>query len=254
MSSLEKNCLISSKGKHIYYSGPTIEDGVRPTVIYFALSAEMSLFTDPFNQPVVEWNKHGIRVFSWDLPFHGKDLNPNTAMQQWAKEFVSNPSFLLNFLEECLDILQFLNEQHLIDYAQFGLAGLSRGGFMATRLAACEPRVKYLVGFAPLTKPQPIEEFISYPSAHYDDIALIKSADKLINTNIKFYIGNSDTRVGTDACYSFIKKVAEQAIAQGIRSPQVELVIYPSIGFRGHGTPPHIFFDGADWLKDRIIK
>ncbi len=253
MSNLEKNCLISPKGKQIYYSGPAATEGIKPAVIYFALSANMSLHVDPFNQPVLEWNKSGIRVFSWDLPFHSKDLDPNRAMHQWAKEFAQNPAFVSDFIEECLDNLLFLHHQHLIDFAKLGLGGLSRGEIMAAHLAAQEPRIPFVLGFAPLTTPKPLEEFIEYPSSHYEEIALAKLADKLIHTHVKFYIGNNDIRVGTEACYSFIKELTKQAISGGVRSPQAELIIYPSIGFRGHGTPPHIFVDGAAWLKDRLI-
>ncbi len=29
--------------------------------------------------------------------------------------------------------------------------------------------------------------------------------------------------------------------------------IYPSIGYKGHVTPPHIFFEGAEWIKRQFI-
>ncbi len=109
MASLEEIFLTTPKGNQIYYSGPAAEEGVMPAVIYFALSAEMSLRVDPFNQPVVEWNKSGLRVFSWDLPFHGKDLDPNLAMKEWAKEFAHHPAFISNFMDVCLDNLLFLS-------------------------------------------------------------------------------------------------------------------------------------------------
>jgi esterase FrsA len=254
MAIVEKKSLITPKGKRIYYRGPDAAEGLLPAVIYFALSAEMSLFTDPFNQPVVEWNQSGMRVFSWDLPFHENDLDPHKAMHEWAKEFSTNPAFISNFMDECLENLEFLESQGLIKFSQTGLSGLSRGGFMAAHLVSRKPQICYLLGFAPLTKPQPLEEFIAYPSLHYEKIALNTIANKLTHARIKFYIGNCDTRVSTDACYNFIKELTSQAIAQGIRSPQAELVIYPSIGYRGHGTPPKIFFDGAAWLKDQLIQ
>jgi hypothetical protein len=36
------------------------------------------------------------------------------------------------------------------------------------------------------------------------------------------------------------------------RVAQVELLIYPSIGQMGHGTPPEIFKQGADWIASHL--
>lgn len=253
MSINKKGHLITPQGRQIYFSGPPLQEGPTPSVIYFALSAEMSLFTDPFNQPVVAWNNSGIRVFSWDLPFHGHHLDPHAAMHEWAKEFAANPQFISGFIDECCENLNFLHNKGLIDFTQIGVSGLSRGGFMATHLAARDSRLCYVLGFAPLTKPRPLEEFKDFPSLHLEEVALSQLVDKLVRVQIRFYIGNNDVRVGTDDCYTFIRELTNQAIHNGIRSPQTELIIYPSIGFRGHGTPPNIFLDGAAWLKTRLI-
>jgi alpha-beta hydrolase superfamily lysophospholipase len=254
MRPLDKPCLMTLDGPSIYYHGADIAEGLKPAILYFALSAEMSLYDDPFNQPVLEWAKNGIRVFSWDLPFHAKGMDPHQAMQHWAEEFAHNPLFLNHFIEACQKNIQFLIDLHLVDQASLAVAGLSRGGFIAAHLAAQNPHLKQVLGFAPLTAPQPIEELQSRSLEKFNEIALTKLADRLSDKQVRCYIGNHDIRVGTDACYAFIKTLTEQAFAKGIRSPQAELIIYPSIGHRGHGTPPHIFLDGARWLIDQLLK
>lgn len=236
-------------GSPIYHHGPDLQLGPLPTVLFFALSAQASLFEDPFNQPVLNLIQQGIRVFSWDLPFHGEGLDPHEAIRQWAHEFIHNPSFIFDFLEVCQLNINYLIEEGFVDLQRLGVAGLSRGGFIATHLAACDSRLKAVLGFAPLTEPKPLEELKSFPESFVDKVKLSSVADKLIHTRLRFYIGNHDIRVGTDSCFHFIHHLSEVAFNHGIRSPTVELVIYPSIGHKGHGTPPHIFHEGANWIR-----
>lgn len=238
----------------IHFIGPSLEEGIKPTIIYFALSAEMTLCQDPFNQPALEWAKQGIRVFSWDLPFHGSHLDPHEAMLRWAAEFAKNPLFLVNFMQICIDNLSFLQDLNLIGTQRLAVAGLSRGGFIATHLAAKFKAIKWVLGFAPLTEPDAPEDFQSSESAqNYRSVALTQLVDQLSDVHVRFYIGNQDSRVKTDACYNFIKHLADHSFIKGMRSPLTELILYPSIGHKGHGTPPEIFQDGAIWLKNQLL-
>ncbi len=239
-------------GSPIYYQGPGPQAGTKPAVLFFALSAQMSLFEEPFNQPVVRLSQQGIRVFSWDLPFHEPGQDPHEAMFQWANAFIHRPSFISDFLDLCQINIDYLIEEGLIDPQQLAVAGLSRGGFIATHLAARDLRIKTVLGFAPLTQPQPLEELKHSTKVSFDQIALTSLVDRLIHTRLRFYIGNHDTRVGTDACYYFIRELTEAAFNKGVRSPTAELIIYPSIGHKGHGTPSVIFQDGADWIKEQF--
>lgn len=245
--------LIPLHGSPIYYQGPDLEAGLKPAVIFFALSAQMSLFVDPFNQPVLYLAQEDVRVFSWDLPFHGKEQDPQDAMRQWAQEFARNPRFVEEFMDICQENVHYLIEQGWINPQALAIAGLSRGGFMATHLAARDSRFKTVLGFAPLTQPQPLEEMHSHSIDSLERISLISLVDQLVHTQLRFYIGNRDTRVSTEACYQFIRALTEAAFTQGIRSPQVELIVYPSIGYKGHGTPPSIFEEGAEWIKRQLI-
>lgn len=245
--------LIPLNGSLIYYQGPTLGSGPLPAVIFFALSGRMSLFEDPFNQPVLRLAQQGIRVFSWDLPFHGPNQDPHKAMHHWAHEFIHRPSFLTDFLEICEQNIYYLIDEGIIDPNHLAVAGLSRGGFIATHLAARLPQIQVILGFAPLTQPQPLEELKEAAGTSFDQVALTALVDKLIHRRLRFYMGNRDMRVGTDFCYHFIRHLTEAAFNQGIRSPQVELILYPSVGHNGHGTPPFIFHEGADWMKRQLV-
>lgn len=245
--------LLPLRGSPIYYQGPELDQGSKPAVLFFALSAHMSLFVDPFNQAVLRLSQQGIRVFSWDLPFHGIDQDPNEAMRQWADEFVHNPAFVSDFIALCQENVSYLIEEGYVIPHQLAVAGLSRGGFIATHLAARDKRIQTVLGFAPLTRPQPLEEMEGMTLDRFENCALSSWVDELVHIRLRFYMGNRDTRVSTDACYDFIRLLTESAFAKGIRSPQVELILYPSIGYKGHGTPTAIFYEGADWIKRQLI-
>ncbi len=240
------------KGPPIYYRGPDLSEGPKPTVLFFALSAHSSLYEDPFNQPVLAWIDQGIRVFSWDLPHHGPGLNHHEAMHHWAEDFSHNPLFVADFIDICIHHVQYLIDQGHVEPDSLTVAGLSRGGFIATHLAAQDNRIATVLGFAPMTQAPHVEEFQHIAPANQEAVSLIHLVDRLTHTRLRFYIGNHDKRVSTNACYAFIHALTEKVYTSGVRSPAVELIIYPSIGFKGHGTPPAIFQAGAEWLKAQL--
>lgn len=248
-----KTPLPSPSGLPIYYQGPDLSIGPMPALFYFALSGSASLYEDPFNQPITALSENPIRIFSWDLPFHGEGFDPKEAMQAWAHEFMHNVRFLPDFIGRCLHNIEYLIQQEWIDPQHMAVAGLSRGGFIATHLAAHYKRFKYVLGFAPLTRPHPVEELAHLTDTRHRSIDLVSLVEHLISHHIRFYIGNHDTRVGTDSCFEFIKALADTAFSNGVRSPNAELIIYPSIGYKGHGTPSFIFQQGAHWIKTHLL-
>jgi dienelactone hydrolase len=253
MPPLPPNLLIPGHGTPIYFHGPELEKGALPSVFFFALSARITLFESPFNQIAVHLSQQGIRVFSWDLPFHGEGLDPHEGIRLWAHEFVHHADFIFDFLDVCQYNIDYLQERGLINAHSLGIAGLSRGGFIATHLAARDSRFKAILGFAPLTHPHTLEELKSLSPASFEKVSLISIAENLAHARLRFYIGNRDMRVGTESCFKFIHTLTEAAFNQGVRNPAVELIIYPSIGNKGHGTPPSIFHDGAEWMKQQLL-
>lgn len=214
-----------------------------PSLFYFALSGYNSLKLDPFNQPVAFLKKSPLRVFSWDLPGHGGALKDTDAMKVWYESWKKGEDPLASFLEESLKNINELINQGLVDPQFMAVGGLSRGAYAATRLAAIDPRIKTIIGYAPLTKPSLLDEFhgeIYQPLENY--------IDELSHKKVWFSIGNLDTRVGTRSAFDFIEKLCLKNQSLGNRSPTVELTIKPSIGYKGHGTDPDTFKMGAKWL------
>lgn len=223
----------------IYHLGPPLSDGPLPAVFYFALSGSDSLTLDPFNQFVQYLEDSPIRCFSFTLPGHGPGLKKENAIHFVAEAFEKGEDLFEPFFESCLENIQYLIDNNWIDPDKIAVAGLSRGGYFASLLALRDERIKTIIAFAPITQ----ISFLIPKAAQYD-----LTCYDFTSKTLRFYIGNRDQRVSTDLCFQFIRQVADQAFEKGIRSPQAELIITPSIGYMGHGTAPSTFQDGANWL------
>lgn len=237
----------------VAHIGPPLEKGRLPAVIYFSISGEDSLGLDPFNQPAVFLAEQGLRVFSMNLPAHGPNLNALEAIEVWAQNFAEGRDPLSPFIDQVIFSLNALIDRGLIITEKLGLMGLSRGGLIACLVAAKYPGIRAIAGFAPMTKLSAAKEFKEIaddPSVRQYDLE--NHLDPLCEQKIRFYIGNRDIRVGTDRCFHLVQTLTESAFQKGIRSPHIEMVISPSIGHMGHGTPKEIFHDGATWLGKQL--
>lgn len=239
--------------REIFHRGPPLSAGPLPSVFYFALSGYDSLHLDPFNHPAVLLKGSQLRCFSFTLPGHGPEFKINEAMGLWASSFRKGLDPIAPFLAQAADNISFLIKEGLVNPARLATAGLSRGGLIAALLALMDERIKIVLGFAPLTRLSTLPEFQELALAEASEkYALINFAAQFTKTTLRFYIGNRDECVNTDVCYQFIRAVAEKAFESGIRSPQTELRISPSIGRLGHGTPASVFQDGVEWLKEKM--
>lgn len=251
--------LIDSHGTPVYYTGIGPEGGPLPAFIYFSLSGEESLNLAPYNQPAQTLANEPLRVFSFDIPAHGNDFDKFKAMQKWADWFQAGDYFLENFFQQVTDAIQWLIEIEMIDPQKIAVGGLSRGGFIATHIAAREMRIQSLLCYAPLTQLESLAEFKEFShlpafERRTDVLNLKHLVEKLTHLkHTRFYIGNHDTRVDTDACYQFIRSFSEKIHEKKARHCAVELNITPSIGHKGHGTAPHIFEEGALWVKKNLL-
>ncbi|MBS0626132.1 MAG: prolyl oligopeptidase family serine peptidase [Verrucomicrobia bacterium] len=238
----------AAPGVTLYHTGPALDHGPLPSVFYFSLSGPDSLTLDPFNQPIQFLSGKMIRAFSLTLPAHEEGLSPHDALGVWADDFSKGKDCLDEFLTQVQTALDFAIRERFIDPTRLAVAGLSRGGLTSFYLAAREPRFRFILGFAPLTKLSLAKEFHGLehlPLVHSYDSSSI--APLISDRHIRLYIGNRDTRVSTRACFDFSMHLVDAAKT---RTPQIELIISPSVGQMGHGTPPSIFQQGAAWLEE----
>ncbi len=249
----------SKRIRDFAYLGPGPEAGPLPALFYFALSAEESLELDPYNQPALALEGAPFRIFSVTLPCHGPGFDKHRAMHAWAEAMKSGERFLEDFFDKTVQGIDWLIENLWVDPSHLAAMGLSRGGFVATHIAAREKRIKTLLGFAPLTKLSGVHEF-AREEASSRAMILSKTLDLtyLVDSlthlhSLRFYIGNRDTRVSTDACFHFIRKLADKGHEVRARHMNVEMMITRSLGYEGHGTAPHIFQEGARWMKEKLL-
>lgn len=236
-------------------SGPPLTEGPLPALFYFALSAKDSLCQDPYNQPVVYLSRRRLRVFSVTLPFHEAPQDPQDALTNWARSFAEGHDILAPFFERVVKVIEKIVSNGYAIPDRIGAAGLSRGAFVAAHIAARTSLICHILGYAPLTKLGKARGIRESLPAHSPAVAaydLHHLIEKLIGKNLRFFIGNRDELVGTASCFSFIEQLAEASYMHRIRSPQAELVIYPSIGYQGHGTPKEIFEQGAEWMSQKL--
>ncbi|MBS0629681.1 MAG: hypothetical protein JSS30_05590 [Verrucomicrobia bacterium] len=237
----------------VAHIGPPLSEGRKAAAFYFSISGEDSLGLDPFNQPAVFLSNKGVRVFSMNLPAHGPNFNALEAIELWARDFSEGKDPLTPFIDQVVFALTALIDRGLIYAEKVGLMGLSRGGLIACLVAEKFPDVRGIVSFAPMITLSAAKEFKDLTTdAKVQQFNLENHIQALCEQKIRFYIGNRDIRVGTDRCFRLIELLTEAAFQNGLRSPPIELIISPSIGHMGHGTPKEIFQDGALWLAKQL--
>lgn len=229
------------------FVGPNLEKGPLPTIFYFALSAKDSFETDPYNQVVRFLQSDKWRIFTVILPGHEEGRKPENAISYWAEEMNQGNDLLTPFFQEVARGIQYLLQENFIQKDLFGCMGLSRGVFVAAHVAALCPELRFILGFAPLTKLSYAKEFQNGPDVSHFDLETL--ASKLYDRKIRFYIGNIDSRVSTRNTFELVSHLAEEAKNHRIRSSPIELIIGPSIGYQGHGTGPQVFQAGVDWIR-----
>lgn len=242
-----------TKDLEISYLGPDIKLGPLPAIFYFFSSEEESLLQDPYNQPADFLSSFPMRVFSMTVPGHGPELPTAQAIHIWADHIDKNDDLISEFVEKVKIAFDFLVRDEILFPEKTGVMGLSRGAFIASHVAAKISSIKYILGFAPLTRLDFAKEFVHLqknPLA--ESLNLVHLIPHLIDRNLRFYIGNLDAKVSTELCFDFIHKLSQAAYQKKIRSPQTELIIGPSIGHQGHGTSREVFHQGASWLAHML--
>ncbi len=237
----------------IHFFGPSLDEGPLPTVFYFAISAEESLTLDPFNQPVLPFLNEKARVFSITLPGHEHPHVKEDAMTYWQENLLKGNDLFSPFRNGVKALIYELIEKNIALSEKIGFMGLSRGGFAALHVSKVLEFNVPIVLFAPLLDLEQVQEFESMPKNILLDHMIGPYVSKYARDTIWMSIGNNDTRVGTKSAIAWFQSVCETALAEGLRTPRIELHISPSIGYKGHGTDQPTFNRGALWLKDLLL-
>jgi len=237
----------------------TTADGVRffivgekprqpaPTLFVLAVSGRGSLQSDDYVKSGRLLRQQGWLCASVDVPCHDEDSRPGepSALKGWRFRLDQGENFIAPFVEKCRAALDHLIKEGYTDPQRVAVAGTSRGGFCAFHFAANEPRVKWVVAFAPVTDLPVLEEFRGLENhALTKSLGVANLADNLVGKHIWICIGNNDARVGTDQCFAFTRKVAQTDLAAD-KPATIELHVMPSVGHAIHATAHD---EAAAWL------
>jgi len=242
----------------ILYLGPDLAAGPFPTFFYFSISASESLTLCPFNQVVLDLlsfsKEKNIRIFSATIPGHEEGLDKHEAIKYWAQNILNGVDLLHPFLDDLSFFLNALFEASGFKENELVLGGLSRGAFIATKLATIEPLAKKILGFSPLVSLRSSKEFEGVSSSLLDRFNFNqRDLEALASCKMRYFIGNNDTRVNTQNSFDLITSIAQVAHEKRIKGGSHQLLITDSIGYMGHGTSERTFLEGADWVYHELF-
>lgn len=221
-----------------------------PTLFLFALDLEQTLTSD-YGKIGHLLQQHGFLCVSLDVPGHGEDadsIEPN-ALRVWRNRIEHSENPIRDFTAKVSTVLDYLIEHGYSAAKRIAVSGTSRGGFLATHVAAADDRILCAAPIAPVADLLQLNEFNEVSNREVvESLSLIHLAPRLINRSLWITIGNNDARVNTDSTIAFTRSVVQAAIERG-QEADIELHV---VAEAGHVTPRGAHEQAATWLLDRI--
>ena len=124
-----------------------------PTLIVLATTIQNTLNSAYYRHCGNQLAKRGYICVSINLPCHGDQRveGEPEGLSGWSYRAARNSDFVSEFNIRLSKVLDHLVKQGVSDPEKIAACGTSRGGFLALHGAIHDPRVKCVVGFAPVT-------------------------------------------------------------------------------------------------------
>ncbi|HTI49757.1 MAG TPA: alpha/beta fold hydrolase [Planctomycetaceae bacterium] len=235
-----------------------------PTLFVFASEMRTTLTNEDGGRLGHLLARKGFLCVSLDLPCHGADVRPGenpSDLRGWRTRLEEGENFVATFAAKVSQVLDHLIAEKYTDPDSVGVAGTSRGGFIALHCAAVDSRLKYVVAFAPVTHLPALTEFAGTDKSEpVLALSVSRAADKLVGRPIWMVIGNNDVRVGTEHCLTLLQELVKKSAATVTPVP-VELHLVGTINHRLHASPapqwkqtyaPHA--EAAEWYLAQVGK
>jgi pimeloyl-ACP methyl ester carboxylesterase len=247
---LEWQRMTAPAGFRFALSGATRE---KPAPVLFLLGGSMddTVTNETFARIAVPWREAGGMVVAVDSPSHGAEqpTDEKNSLRAWRNRLVAGDNFVPTFTARLRGLLDHLIRERLADESRVGVAGISRGGFLAVHFAASEPRVRFIGAFTFVSDLSTLVEFNgAEQNPLVRSLGLIHLAGRVTDRSLFGIIGSTDYRAGTARAIELIVRVAETAVAMGKR-PAAELKIVP---VAGHQLELQDFSTGGGWLASRL--
>ena len=218
---------------------------------------QTTLEREDFNEVGALLAPKGYLQAAIDTPGHGDDRRPGEpeGVAAWRTRLEKGENPIAAFVESLRTVLTYLIDQGWVDRDRVGVAGSSRGGFLALHAAAGDPRLRYVVAFAPVSDLLAVREFNGMANAAAARaLDIMPLADKLTGRSLLISIGHNDQRVGTQHVIDFSVRLMQLAAPPGKTmthfwsSDEVKFILSPSEGANGHSTYRHAHDDAAAWI------
>jgi esterase FrsA len=199
-----------------------------PLLLIFLSADRQSAMPDGrYGAPGRVFLERGHRVVSFDLPAHGERVDRHGAdIAGLAAQVAAGEAPFDRMVEDGRAVIDECVRRGWAEKDRIVVAGVSRGGYCALRLAAEDPRVSAVAAFAPVTDWRILKEFAAQKAAPtVAALALSRFADRLAGRRVFLAIGNLDLRVGTDACTQFVLALNEAERRRGVTRSQLRYVI-----------------------------
>lgn len=241
-------------GVQVTLAAPLPTTRPAPTLIILSGVAEDTIAKPSFFQAGRYLAPRGWLCASIDLPCHGSQETPTSGkgLGGWSKRATAGDDFVAEFNGRMKKAVDYLIAEKLADPEKLAICGTSRGGFLACRYAAFDPRIKAAVGYSPVTDLRQLSEFRkSTGVASIDQMGLAAHVDELVGRPVFLVIGDRDGRVGTDAAVTFARKLSAAAVEKKVPSGvELHVVSEPRAD---HTTPAGYDDASARWLS-RVVE
>lgn len=184
-----------------------------PRLLLFLSADRQSAMPDGrYGSPGKAFIEQGHRVVSFDLLAHGERVDGyGSGIAGLAARVAAGQEPFAAIVADGRAVIDECLRRGLAKRDGIFVAGVSRGGYCALRLAAADERIAAVAALAPVTDWRVLDEFAAQKdSPRVAALALENFAAPLAGRRMYVAIGNHDLRVGTDTCTRFVMAVAGQ--------------------------------------------
>src|SRR5262249_46494675 len=127
----------------------------------FAGAARPTLLSHDFTKCGHHLMKDGVLLVSIDIPAHGDDVRKDEPREitGWRYRLERGEDPITPFPKKISKVHDHLVKEGYADPKRVGVVGTSRGGFIASHVAAADTRFQTIVEFAPVTDLLALNEF-----------------------------------------------------------------------------------------------
>ncbi len=218
-------------------------------LLTFAVDRVGTLSTRPYCLTAESFLAKGNRAASIDLPAHGERIDAYGGQIEGLRNaFVDGKDPFALLVEDGKAVIDECIRRGLAKPGRIAVAGTSRGGYMALRLLAADPRIVAGAGYAPVTDWRVLREFEA-DKAREDvaKLALPNFVNDLAGKHVFAAIGRQDARVGTAECETFVDALLEANKQLGVDAARVEFNLTDD---QGHSLSDAWYLRGREFLLD----